>query len=76
MRTLTLFQRDECHLCDQAVLVLVQARAGDFEPCWIDADIALEQRYGLRVPVLRREDTGAELDWPFDMERVRGFLAE
>lgn len=76
MRTLTLFQRDECHLCDQAVLVLVQARAGDFEPCWIDADIALEQRYGLRVPVLRREDTGAELDWPFDRERVRGFLAE
>lgn len=74
MRLLILFQRDECHLCDQAVLVLVQARAGDFEPCWIDADIELEQRYGLRVPVLRREDTGAELDWPFDAERVQAFL--
>ena len=22
--------------------------------------------YGLRIPVLRRMDTGAELDWPFD----------
>lgn len=74
MRLLTLYQRDECHLCDQAVLVLVQARAGDFEPRWIDADIELEQRYGLRVPVLRREDTGAELDWPFDAERVQAFL--
>jgi hypothetical protein len=75
MHLLTLFQRDDCHLCDQAVIVLVQARAGDFEPRWIDADVELEQRYGLRVPVLRREDTGAELEWPFDAGRVRDFLA-
>jgi hypothetical protein len=76
MNALILFQRDDCHLCDQAVLVLVQARAGEFEPRWIDADIELEQRYGLRVPVLHREDTGAELDWPFDVERVQAFLAD
>ena len=76
MNALILFQRDDCHLCDQAVLVLVQARAGEFEPRWIDADIELEQRYGLRVPVLHREDTGAELDWPFDVERVQAFIAD
>jgi hypothetical protein len=72
---LILFQRDECHLCDEAVLVLVAARAGDFESRWIDADIELEQRYGLRVPVLRREHDGAELDWPFDAAAVREFVA-
>jgi hypothetical protein len=72
--SLILFQRDECHLCDQAVLVLVEARAGDFESRWIDADIELEQRYGQRVPVLRRDDSGAELDWPFDAAAVRAFV--
>lgn len=71
---LTLFQRDECHLCDQAVFVLAQARAGDFKPRWIDGDAALEASYGRRVPVLRRADSGAELDWPFDARRVRAFL--
>ena len=30
--------------------------------------------YGLRIPVLRRVDTGAELDWPFDTQQVVTFL--
>ena len=46
----------------------------DFDPIWIDGDIGLEALYGSRVPVLRREDTGAELDWPFDAPRLRVFL--
>ena len=32
------------------------------------------QTYGLRIPVLRRVDTGAELDWPFETEQVVSFL--
>ena len=28
------------------------------------------EQYGLRIPVLRRSDTGAELNWPFDAEQV------
>ncbi|RWW90247.1 hypothetical protein BHE74_00000594 [Ensete ventricosum] len=31
---------------------------------------ALFEAYGLRIPVLRRVDTGAELGWPFDTEQV------
>ena len=34
----------------------------------------LTDAYGLRIPVLRRVDTGAELDWPFDTEQVVAFL--
>ena len=71
---LTLYQRDDCHLCDLALEVLAQARVPEFESVFIDEDDALEERYGTRVPVLRREDTGAELDWPFDQERLRRFL--
>ncbi|MDR0183059.1 glutaredoxin family protein [Lysobacter arvi] len=72
---LTLFQRDDCHLCDLALEVLAQARAPDFESVFIDGDDALEVRYGVRVPVLRDETRGVELDWPFDVAAVSRFLA-
>ena len=71
---LILYQRDHCHLCDLALEVLAQARAPEFESVFIDGDDALEARYGLRVPVLRDDARGIELDWPFDAEGVRGFL--
>ncbi|GAB2495826.1 glutaredoxin family protein [Arenimonas alkanexedens] len=74
--TLTLIQRDDCHLCDLAWEVLAAAGVADFESLWIDADAGLEARYGERIPVLRREDSGAELDWPFSAEAVRGFMAD
>jgi len=71
---LSLFQRDDCPLCDQAYEVLAAAGVADFEPVWIDGDVGLEAGYGARVPVLRREDSGAELDWPFDAAAVQRFL--
>jgi hypothetical protein len=67
-----LYQRDDCHLCDQALDVLAQAGFPEFTSLWIDEDDALEARYGARVPVLRRGD-GAELDWPFDVAAVQVF---
>ena len=72
MSEFTLFQRDDCHLCDLALGVLAEARFPDFASVWIDGDETLESRYGVRVPVLRRGD-GAELDWPFDVEAVKIF---
>ncbi|WP_386341367.1 glutaredoxin family protein [Xanthomonas citri pv. citri] len=70
---LTLYQRDDCHLCDQAVEVLAQARAGDFDSVFIDDDAALEAVYGARVPVLC-DARGRELEWPFDHVRLRAWL--
>ena len=52
-----------------------KARAPEFESVFIDGDDALEARYGLRVPVLRDDARDIELDWPFDAEKLRGFLA-
>ena len=72
---LTLYQRDDCKLCDEAVALLAIVRAPEFESVWIDGDAELEARYGIRVPVLRDGDTGRELDWPFDAEALRAFLA-
>ena len=73
--SLTLIQRDDCHLCDLAWEQLAAAGVADFDSLWIDGDAALEARYGARIPVLRREADGAELDWPFSAEAVRRFLA-
>ncbi|WAC63157.1 glutaredoxin family protein [Pseudoxanthomonas sp. SL93] len=71
---LILYQRDDCHLCDLALEVLAQARVPEFDSVFIDGDDALEARYGVRVPVVRRSDTGMELDWPFDADTVRALL--
>ena len=71
---LILYQRDECHLCDLALAVLAQARAPEFDSVFIDGDKALEERYGVRVPVLRDHARGIELDWPFDTDGLRRFL--
>ena len=38
-----------------------------------DSD-SLFESYGLRIPVLRRVDTGQELGWPFDTAQVVNFL--
>ena len=71
---LTLYQRDDCHLCDLALDVLAQARAPEFDSVFIDEDEGLEQRYGTRVPVLRDEDGGRELEWPFDTGSLAAWL--
>ncbi|MBD8524999.1 glutaredoxin family protein [Pseudomarimonas arenosa] len=73
---LTLYQRDECHLCDLAWEVLAAAGVADFDSVFIDGDSALEQRYGLRVPVLAliRDGLTSEIDWPFNAQQVRHAL--
>ncbi len=73
MSGLVLYQRDDCHLCDQALEVLAQARAPEPESVFIDDDTALEDRYGVRVPVLR-DGRGRELDWPFDVAALQRWL--
>ncbi|MDR7191600.1 hypothetical protein J2W68_000302 [Luteimonas terrae] len=73
--TLILYQRDDCHLCDLALDVLAQGRAPAFDSVFIDDDPRLEARYGERVPVLRDATRGVELDWPFDVARLRLWLA-
>ncbi|OCR25264.1 glutaredoxin [Pseudomonas syringae] len=67
-----------CHLCEVAeseLLPLVE------HGLLVElVDIVEHERliddYALRIPVLRRVDTGAELDWPFDAEQIVTFLRE
>ena len=73
--SLILYQRDDCHLCDLALEELAAARVPEFDSVFIDEDVCLEARYGVRVPVLRDEASGAELDWPFDAARLQAWLS-
>ncbi|AMS21099.1 glutaredoxin [Pseudomonas synxantha] len=65
-----------CHLCELAEEVLMPLVDHGLMVELIDiADPEdLTEAYGLRIPVLRRVDTGAELDWPFDSDQVVAFL--
>jgi hypothetical protein len=65
-----------CHLCEvaEAELLTLVEHGLLVELIDIGESAAMVDQYGLRIPVLRRVDTGAELDWPFDAEQVVQFL--
>ncbi|AJE15580.1 MULTISPECIES: glutaredoxin family protein [Stutzerimonas] len=65
-----------CHLCEQAegLLMPLVERGLLVELLDIADDERWVDEYGLRIPVLRRADSGEELDWPFELEQVVLFL--
>lgn len=71
--TLLLYATQGCHLCEQAEALLqsVDVRVESVE---IADDEDLLERYGVRIPVVRRPETGEELDWPFDTKMIQCWL--
>lgn len=65
-----------CHLCELAESELMELVEHGLSVELIDIaeNEASFEDYELRIPVLRRVDTGAELDWPFDAGQVVAFL--
>lgn len=65
-----------CHLCEiaEAEIMPLVEHGLLVELVDITESDDLAEDYGLRIPVLRRMDTGAELDWPFDTGQVVAFL--
>lgn len=75
MVTLTLYGRPECLLCESLLADLLPLLPADvaIETVDVDSTIALERRYGLRIPVL----TAGEIElsgYPLDRDRVQRFL--
>ncbi|MBI5007822.1 MAG: glutaredoxin family protein [Nitrosomonadales bacterium] len=73
MTQLVLYGKDSCHLCDDAEVIL-RGIAVEYDYADITTDPELQEKYAIRIPVLKRQDTGAELGWPFDAEALRRFL--
>ncbi|KGE69817.1 MULTISPECIES: glutaredoxin family protein [Pseudomonas] len=65
-----------CHLCEIAEVEIMPLVEHGLLVELVDITDPedLTEAYGLRIPVLRRTDTGAELDWPFDSQQVVAFL--
>ncbi len=67
-----------CHLCEKAAALLEEIpRVQQWQLCYQDIadDSQLMNLYGVRIPVLKRDDTQAELNWPFEAEEIQEFLA-
>jgi hypothetical protein len=78
MKTLYLYTTQACHLCEQAEALLtpqLQTHDCHLERVEISGSDELMERYGIRIPVLQRLDSGAELGWPFDADQLRVFLS-
>lgn len=66
-----------CHLCELAEAELMPLVEHGLLVELVDIaedGPTLVEEYGLRIPVLRRMDTGEELNWPFDAEQIVAFL--
>jgi hypothetical protein len=62
-----------CHLCEQAAEMLNELRATralEIEAIDIADDSFLFELYGVRIPVVKSEESGDELGWPFDREQL------
>jgi len=73
MPALVFYGTSNCHLCEQAKATL-RGMGLAAEHIDIAEDDSLLERYGTRIPVLRRADNDEELGWPFDAAAVARFL--
>lgn len=71
--TVLLYMTCGCHLCEQAETWL-QSAGARVETVEIADDDELLERYGVRIPVVRWQETGEELDWPFDAMAIQRWL--
>ena len=74
MKSVTLYTTLGCHLCEHAEAILDAAQI-PFTGIDIAEDLALLERYGVRIPVVR-DHQGRELGWPFDGAQLIAFLAD
>jgi glutaredoxin len=75
MGQLILYYQPDCHLCDEAEDIMYAAGLAEaYVKVDIETDLDLLKRYGIHVPVLKREDNQQELFWPFDQVRLAAFL--
>lgn len=76
MKTVIIYSTLGCHLCEQALEILKPLLGDDdrIEEVDISESDQLMEQYGIRIPVIKREDNGQELGWPFDEQQILSWL--
>jgi hypothetical protein len=73
---LVLYERDGCHLCKEASILLGEMLGPDgYARVDIDADDDLVLRYGFRIPVVALDGVD-RLEGPITAPDLRGLVAE
>lgn len=74
---LHLYSTSHCHLCEQAE-ALLQNIYKLYDIQWriieISEDATLLKSYEVKIPVLKRLDTGAEICWPINDRDIQNLL--
>ena len=75
IKQVNLYSTSHCHLCELAHSLLMSF-SDDIALKIIDIaeDEKLLDKFSLRIPVLQRLDTQAELNWPFSAVDINNFL--
>ncbi|NVK58256.1 MAG: glutaredoxin family protein [Alteromonadaceae bacterium] len=71
------FTGPQCSLCDDAEALIAQSEQAttlEVTKYNIREDTGLYHLYAVRIPVLKREDNGQELGWPFNLNELELFL--
>jgi hypothetical protein len=77
MSALVLYVKPGCHLCEEAREVIREAApAAEVREQDITQHPRLQERYGLRIPVLERVGTDVALDWPFGPRDVTRLVTD
>lgn len=74
---LSFFSTSHCHLCESAenlLLDVAQQTDIEYQVIEITESDTLLELYGVRIPVIKRVDTQAEIGWPFTTEDLTRFL--
>ncbi len=72
---LNLYTTSNCHLCEQAAELLTSVENITINFIEIADNEELINLYGTRIPVLQRvNNSGSELDWPFNFQQIRAFI--
>ncbi|MCP8689279.1 glutaredoxin family protein [Marinobacterium sedimentorum] len=77
MRHFLLMSTSGCHLCDEAIEIIVTSldpAQHSVDEVDIAEEDALLERYAVRIPVLLDEASGLELGWPFDRAGLLSFM--
>jgi len=71
MRALFFYTTKNCHLCEEAAQLLEKLQSVkkvNIEAVDISEKESLVRSYGLRIPVVKNQQSGKEVDWPFIMD--------
>jgi len=69
------YTTEGCHLCEQAwELVSAQGLMNKMTQVEIIHDEADIARYGIRIPVIKNNETDKEIGWPFDSIELADFI--